>query len=707
MGGRCLRIGFPYLVLAGLVVLVVWSNFRSHDGISHETATRSVIDPALMPDPAIAGPEESHHIDPVCKMGVNPSWGFEYATITDDESEVTWYFCTASCRDAFAADPEAYLGERCAVCNTLIDPSSKSVVTATYLDRTYRLCCEVHRTAFKADPASYFMHRMWGIPDWLYYVSIAMVLLVSFGVFEWSDGARRWCYQHMQFGGGGTLAVTPSLPAEGRGGRCTAGRQAAAARFDILNAMPKRLRRVAMSRLTRCAVQFIMVVMFLTIIAAGLFGNQNPAVNIAPLLTWTIWWCGLVVLIMYAGKLWCYMCPWDALAGWMERLRLWQKADEGLGLGLRWPRWLRNIWLATFLFVGLTWVELGFGITMSPRATAYVALGMLVLTIVCVFLFDRRSFCRYGCLVGRVSGLYALFGGMEIRPSDTSVCTSCRTKECIRGSDTAYGCPTFEYPGGLECNTYCTQCGECLQSCPHANMTVRMRPWGADLVEIRKPRRDEAYLALLMLAISGFHGLTMTPVWGSMTGQIEQGLSLSLGEQAAAMCAFSLGMVGLMVAPIIVYAVLIWLSYVIVTSGTHTPATYGEYFVRYAYCVLPIALFYHLAHNLEHMLMEGPKVIALASDPFGWGWNLFGTAGWRIPPLVSLDVLWIIQVLLVGVGHVYSLWAARNISQSALAHGGLRRSRLGQWPMLIGMIAFSVFSLWLLKQPMEMRTSAM
>ena len=30
-----------------------------------------------------------------------------------------------------------------------------------------------------------------------------------------------------------------------------------------------------------------------------------------------------------------------------------------------------------------------------------------------------------------------------------------------------------------------------------------------------------------------------------------------------------------------------------------------------------------------------------------------------------------------------------------------------QLPMLVGMICFSIFSLWLLKQPMEMRTSAM
>ncbi len=142
------------------------------------------------------------------------------------------------------------------------------------------------------------------------------------------------------------------------------------------------------------------------------------------------------------------------------------------------------------------------------------------------------------------------------------------------------------------------------------------------------------------------------------------------------------------------------------SAGTESrPLSYFDYFVRYAYCVLPIALFYHLAHNLEHLLMEGQKVIALLSDPFGWGWNLFGTARWIIPPLVSLDVLWVLQVILVAVGHVYSLWAANKISRRIFPDRAA--AARGQWPMLIGMIAFSVFSLWLLKQPMEMRTSAM
>ncbi|NQV31626.1 MAG: 4Fe-4S binding protein [Phycisphaeraceae bacterium] len=556
------------------------------------------------------------------------------------------------------------------VCNDPLD--LETALSAVYLEQYHYLCSEAHRLEFKSDPAAYFMHRMWGIPDWLYYVSIALMLVLSFGLVE----------------GGKFLRKRPRAV------------EGTSAHIDLLQW--QWLRRLVCSRILRFFLQAIMAVLFVLILAAGLFGHQNPALNIAPLLTWTIWWCGLVVLIMFAGKAWCTVCPWDAMAGWMERMRLWKKTEEGLGLGLTWPRHFQNITLATIFFVGLTWVELGFGVTMSPRATAYLGLTILLMAIVSAFLFDRKSFCRYGCLVGRVSGLYALFAGIEVRARSGKVCQDCKTRECVRGSDKAYACPTFEKPFQMQTNTYCIQCTECIQACPHDNMTVNLRPWGADLAKEVNPRSDEAYLCLLMLSISAFHGLTMTPIWRQLIDAVEA--QLSLGR----IVSFSLSMGALLGLPILVYAVLVWLSYAVTKRHQNAQdqnRTYRDYFIHYAYCLLPIALFYHLAHNLEHLLMEGPKVIARLSDPFGWNWNLLGTANWQFPPLVSLDVLWILQVVLVGAGHIYSLWAAQKITHRFFAHreGTVR----GQFPILLGMIAFSILSLWLLKQPMEMRSSAM
>ena len=65
------------------------------------------------------------------------------------------------------------------------------------------------------------------------------------------------------------------------------------------------MNRLLAHRLTRFWARALTVGFFVLIIAAGLFGNQTPSKNIAPLLTWTVWWGGLVLLILYAGKAWC------------------------------------------------------------------------------------------------------------------------------------------------------------------------------------------------------------------------------------------------------------------------------------------------------------------------------------------------------------------------------------------------------------------
>src|SRR3546814_11861569 len=59
------------------------------------------------------------------------------------------------------------------------------------------------------------------------------------------------------------------------------------------------------------------------------------------------------------------------------------------------------------------------------------------------------------------------------------------------------------------------------------------------------------------------------------------------------------------------------------------------------------------------MFMQGVKIISLLSDPFGWGWNLFGTAGLlRAPILPSMSMVWHTQVGLILFGHIVSVYIA-------------------------------------------------
>ena len=119
------------------------------------------------------------------------------------------------------------------------------------------------------------------------------------------------------------------------------------------------------------SARIAVLALFLLVIAAGLFGDQAPEHNLAPVLTWTIWWTWLVFAIVFFGKIWCTVCPWPTIA----------EAIAPKSLGLRWPKAFRNLWLATGLFVLLTWLELGYGVTGSPWLTAVLGLGMTVAVI--------------------------------------------------------------------------------------------------------------------------------------------------------------------------------------------------------------------------------------------------------------------------------------------------------------------------------------
>ena len=47
----------------------------------------------------------------------------------------------------------------------------------------------------------------------------------------------------------------------------------------------------------------------------------------------------------------------------------------------------------------------------------------------------------------------------------------------------------------------------------------------------------------------------------------------------------------------------------------------------FAYSLAPIAVAYNLAHFINLLLIQGQLMPPLASDPFGYGWDLLGTAG--------------------------------------------------------------------------------
>jgi exosortase/archaeosortase len=87
----------------------------------------------------------------------------------------------------------------------------------------------------------------------------------------------------------------------------------------------------------------------------------------------------------------------------------------------------------------------------------------------------------------------------------------------------------------------------------------------------------------------------------------------------------------------------------------------------------------------------------------GWGWDLFGTATWKVAPVASLGAIQYTQVSLVLLGHAFAVYVAYHISQR---QSTVRAKALWSLaPVLIITLVFSLVNLWLLAQPMQMRSA--
>lgn len=444
------------------------------------------------------------------------------------------------------------------------------------------------------------------------------------------------------------------------------------------------------------SLRLIITAIFLLIIIAGLSGSQIPERNIATLFTWNIWWTGIIISIFFVGSAWCAICPWDALAKWLVHRRLWRRAPQHSSLNLRVPRILRSIWPALFLFIGLSWLELGVGITTNPYATALMALLMIILATISMAVFERDAFCRYFCPVGRTIGCYSQLAPIELRPINTTTCADCTTLDCYHGNNEIDPCPTWLVMGRLQQNSYCTSCGNCSQSCPHQNIDWQLRRVGAEALQHGRPHWDEAWFMLGLLALTGFHGITMMPFWERDISQ----LARMIGDSGQLLWSFSIGLIVYLIAVTSAYAITVAITRYL----SRTSLEYRRVFTSLAFVCLPLAFAYHIAHNLSHLVRESSGIAGVIQNPFGSNTLPLTMAEMHqrmLSMLISPEILHAIQAGLIVAGFLLAVQILRYRSQLLIHNRTVTITTL--LPMLIFSAGMSGFHLWLLMQPMIMR----
>lgn len=436
------------------------------------------------------------------------------------------------------------------------------------------------------------------------------------------------------------------------------------------------IRRLLTSRWPQFLARAGTLAGFVFVIAAGLFGSRVGSHNFAIIFVWIAWWTALkLVFIPLGGRSWCSICPIPMPGEWLQRgfaPNLTSKSGRR-GFGLRWPKRLRGSWLQStgFLLIGLF-----SAVTLTdPQVTAWVLLGLIAMAAGLSLVFENRAFCSYMCPIGGFTGLYAKTAPVELRVRESAVCASHTQKDCYTA------CPWGLYPLALKDSSACGLCMECLRACPKDNISLSLRPFGSDLRRSRSSTRlDETFLALGMLGSALVFAAVFIGPWGALKTAAFQIGSTGWFGYAAGLLALNLGVLpGL-------FTLAVWTG----QKWAGNRVNIRQAVARHAQMLLPLGLCAWIAFTVSFAFPKANFVLKVLSDPLGWGWNLFRTAGstWS-PDVAAFSPA--LQAALLLLGLVWSIRVARDQAQAS--DNQAYRQLL---PVMTFNLLFSLSMLWLL-----------
>ena len=148
---------------------------------------------------------------------------------------------------------------------------------------------------------------------------------------------------------------------------------------------------------------------------------------------------------------------------------------------------------------------------------------------------------------------------------------------------------------------------------------------------------------------------------------------------------------------LLVFCTVVGASFAAATMSTGVQEGLGRRTLpdRFAHSVVPIVVGYVVAHYLSYFVEVGQQTVVQLSDPLGKGWNLLGTADWKVSYWISTHptFLAVVKVLAVVTGHVLGVVAAHDRAVKLLPK---RHQLTGQLPLLFVMVFYTVTGLYLL-----------
>jgi photosystem II stability/assembly factor-like uncharacterized protein len=384
--------------------------------------------------------------------------------------------------------------------------------------------------------------------------------------------------------------------------------------------------------------QVIGALLLVLVLVAGFAGTQVPERNFEPVFVYITFWVGLAFASALFGDIFHAFNPWRAwgrAAGWVATRLRGGRPPAHRPYPERLGRWPAAAGLLCF-----AWMELASGTWgKEPDLIASAASVYTVAMFAGMALYGVEPWVRQG---DAFSVYFNLFSRIAIFGRRDGVVRLRRPLSALTELELSPGTiavivvmiGTVTYDG-LE------------QGAPWAHVALRLDKW--------------------------FDGLGLGPAGlQRLTGSI--GILVGVGA------------VGLFY----------WLGVLGARSvgGEQTARRLARGFVH---SLVPIALVYVAAHYLTFFVFEGQQVTALASDPLGRGWDLFGTAGRAVNyGVISQDQTWYLQVGIVVAGHVCALILAHE--RALIMYRLPKLAVRSQYWMLGVMVGFTSLALWLLAE---------
>ncbi|WP_183408175.1 4Fe-4S binding protein [Nocardioides pocheonensis] len=407
-----------------------------------------------------------------------------------------------------------------------------------------------------------------------------------------------------------------------------------------------------------------------------LLGPSGAHDNAGTALMWVLWWPLVPLTFLLLGRFWCAVCPFATLSD------LVQKA---VGLNRPVPRFLKvyGIWVIDAAFLAITWADHVWGVVGSPWGSGVLLLLLTTAVVVSGAFFQRRTFCRYLCFLGGLSGNYSRAGMLQLR-ADPDVCATCTARAaCYNGTATTPPCPLFSFPRQLDSMANCNLCASCVKSCPNDAITITVRPPARELWLVGRARLEESFLAMAIMGIVLIQNVTMLSVWQDALDWIERTTGITSYPvifTAAFLVAVSL--------PVLLLTVAAWVA------APESRESVRQNFARFGYALIPLDVAAHVAHNLFHLLAEGKAVV------FTLG-GLIGSPAGGSTAVVGQATISVLQYALLAAGLGLSVLTGHRISVNRHGAGSIARSVAA--PTLVLVLAFGALNAVLFALPMAHR----